>query len=220
MERKHVKTFKLPILTALAVLCATYVDAQQTNLVQTLNVQLFGYSQGGGGSFGGATVTNVNLVQISTRQIIQALGTATMNTFSPTSRLVVVTPLGGGGPGIQVRDGNNAPVNVTDFLNLQPISGSVQSSLFNTRNGHGVVISYNITQLVLQDADGETLNMHFNVNGFTTSNSSTPAASPFSNTTDANVSGSGDRNGNLLILQGSVDISGDTLEVVSGGGDT
>jgi len=56
--------------------------------------------------------------------------------------------------------------------------------------------------------------MHFDVDGVTTINSSTPPDGvPLSPTINANVSGSGDRDGNLVILQGSIDVIGHTLEV-------
>src|SRR5579871_6560853 len=81
IERKGqtMKTLKMAILAAVAFAGALQVQAQTTNLVQNLNVQLFGFSQGGVSNFRGTVTTNVNIVQIGTRQIIQALGTSTGN---------------------------------------------------------------------------------------------------------------------------------------------
>jgi hypothetical protein len=203
------KTLRMAVLAALAFLCAGQVHAQQTNLVQNLNIQLFGYSQGGSSSFKNTTITNVNFVQVNTRQIIQALANATMNSFSSTSKLVVVTPLGGGEISVQVRDGSQAPVDVSSFFVIETLSGSVTASASNTKNGQGTSVSYEIARFALQDDVGGTLNLHFDVNGVTTLNSTTQQVG---SNVDANVSGSGDRNGNLMILQGSVDIFGHTLE--------
>ncbi len=209
------KTLKLAILAAVAFAGALQVQAQQTNLVQNLSIQLFGFSQGGVSNFRGTVTTNVNIVQVGTRQIIQALGTSTGNTFSPFSRLVMVTPVdGSASPSVQVRDGSNTTVDVTGFFVIQSLSDSVDSGVFTTRTQRGTSVSYKITRFALQDNDGQSINLHFDVDGIATINSSTPFnGAPLSPSIDANVSGSGDRNGNLLILQGSVDIIGHTFEV-------
>ena len=209
------KTFKLAVLGAMALAFATQVHAQQTNLVQNLNIQLFGFSQGGTSTFPNTVVTNVNSVRVDTRQVIQALAAATANSFSSTSKLVVVTPLGGGNPSVQVRDGSNPPVDVTEFFDLEALSGSVNGSVVNTKSGHSVSVSYEIARFALQDAVGASLNLHFDVNGVTTTTSNVPPSAPQIPIVNANVSGSGDRNGNLLILQGSIEILGRTLEVDS-----
>lgn len=207
------KAIKLAVFAALALACAGKVQAQSTNVVQNLNIQLFGISQGGTSTFGRTVTTNVNLAQLGNRQIIQALGTATGTSFSQLSRLVVVTPLGGGYTSVQVRDGNNAPVDVTRFFVLEPWSDSINSGVADTRTGRSTSLNYEVLHIALVDSD-VALNLHFNMSGIATVNgTSAPNTTP-SSTIDANVSGSGDRNGNLLILQGSVDIFGRTLEVV------
>jgi hypothetical protein len=214
------KTLKYAVLAVVAMAAVVQVQAgQQTNLVQTLNIQLFGVSQGAPFNFGGTSGTNVNSVRVDTRQVILALGTATGNTFSFASRLVVVSPLDGSAVSIQVRDGSNSPVDVTDYFNAQEISGSVDGSVTTTRPRRtSASVSYVIARFALQDVNGQSLPLHFDVNGFTTVNSSTGGfGAPQGPVTDANVAGSGDRNGNLLILQGSVEIFGNTLEVVQTG---
>jgi hypothetical protein len=212
------KTFKLAVLAAVAFVCTSQVQAQTTNLVQNLSIQLYGYSQGGASHFGSIVTTNVNVVRVDTRQIIQALGVATFNAFSSTSKLVVVEPVTGDArPRVQVRDGNRKPVDVSDFLVIQSLSDTVNGSVINTKNGRGTTIGYEVAGFSLRDGD-ESISLHFEVNGIATSNSSTPAFGPFSNTVDVNVSGSGDRNGTLMILQGSVDIFGHTVEVDLNGG--
>ena len=213
------KILKSAVLAVVALAAVAQVQAaQQTNVVQNLSIQLFGVSQGGSFSFGGTSGTNVNSVRVDTRQVIQALANATANSFSSTSRLVVVTPIDGGDSRIQVRDGSNPPVDVTDFLIFQELSGSVDGSVTTTRPPRTTTVSYVIARFALQDADGQTLPLHFDVNGFTTINSSTGGfGGRQGSSTDANVSGSGDRKGNLLILQGSVDIFGRSLEVVETG---
>lgn len=211
------KTIKLAVLAALSFVCTAQVQAQTTNLVQNLSIQLFGFSQGGVSHFGSTVTTNVNIIRVDTRQIIQVLGAATGNSFSFFSKLVTLTPINGGSPSVQVRDGSNAPVDVTDFFVLQALTDSVDGSVLNTKTHRGTSISYEVDRFALRDAHGATLSLHFDVNGVSTSNSSTPQFGPQGSTLDSNVSGSGDRNGNLLILQGSVDIFGRSLEVDDGG---
>ena len=215
------KTLKLAVLAVVSLAVAWQVQAQQTNLVQNFSIQLFGFSQGGSNGFGNIVSTNVSLVQLNTRQVIQALAAANSDTFSSTAKLVVVTPLNGGSLRVQVRDGNNQPVDVTDFFDIEALSDAVVGSISNTKTGRGSSVTYEIGRFVLQDAHGETLSLHFNVDGIVTGNSSSQLfgpAGPQNSTVDANVMGSGDRNGNLLILQGSIEIFGRTLEVESGGG--
>lgn len=208
------KTLKLALL-ALALAWAGQVHAQNTNLVQNLSIQLFGYAQGGVSKFPGTVVTNLNAVRVDTRQVIQALATATANSFSSTSKLVVVTPLGGGAPSVQVRDGSQNPVDVSQFFVLETTSGSVNGSVVSTKSGRGTGVSYEVIHVALQDAWGTSLNLHFDVSGIATSTSNISPTDPQLPQIDANVSGAGDRNGNLLILQGSIDIFGRTLEVDS-----
>ena len=211
------KTLKLAVLAAVSMAVAAQVQADQvTNLVQNLSIQLLGYSQGGSTHFGNTVTTNVNVVQVNTRQVIQALGTANATTFSPQAKLVLVTPGDGSAPRIEVRDSNNQPVDVSDFFDIEALSGAVVGSVSNTKTGRGSSVTYEIGRFVLQDAHGQSLSLHFNVDGIVTGNISSPIfgpATPQNSTTDANVSGSGDRNGNLLILQGSIEIFGRTLEV-------
>jgi hypothetical protein len=208
------KTLRLTLL-ALALAWVGQVQAQDTNLVQNLSIQFYGYAQGGTSKFQSTVTTNVNFVQVNTRQVIQALATATLNSFSSTSKLVVVTPLGGGASSVQVRDGSQTPVDVSQFFVLETTSGSVNSSVVNTKTGRGTGISYEIAHFALQDAVGGSLNIHFDVSGIATTTSNISPSNPQIPQIDATVQGSGDRNGNLLILQGSIGISGRTLEVDS-----
>jgi hypothetical protein len=215
------KTLKLAVLAVVSMVWATQVQAQQTNLVQNFSIQLFGFSQGGSSKVGSLVTTNVNLVRVDTKQVIQALANADSDTFSSTSKLVLVTPLDGGSPRVQVRDGNNEPVDVTDFFDIEALSDSVVASVANIKTGRGTSVTYQIGRFALQDAHGETLSLHFNVDGLVTGNSSTPLFGPLSpqnSSVDANVTGSGDRNGKVMLLQGSIEIFGRTLEVESGGG--
>ena len=215
------KSLKLAVLAVVSMAVAVQVQADQvTNLVQNFSIQLVGYSQGGSSHFGNVVTTNVNVVQVGTRQVIQSLGAANATTFSTFAKLVLVTPQDGSAIRVEVRDGNNQPVDVTDFFDIEALTGSLVASVSNTKTGRGSSVTYEIGRFALQDAHGQSLSLHFNVDGIVTGSSSSPLFGPISpqNTTiDANVSGSGDRNGNFLILQGSIEVFGRTLEVEDSG---
>src|SRR5437879_5472104 len=121
------------MLTAVAILLAAATissQADQTNIVQNLRVQLFGVTQGDTTTIDPITITSVKVDMISTRDVISALGTATGNTFSRAARLVVVTPLVGGGSKVQVRD-DALTVDVTSFFSHEQESPAVTGSQSN-----------------------------------------------------------------------------------------
>jgi hypothetical protein len=84
----------------------------------------------------------------------------------------------------------------------------------NTKTGRAVEADYSIHRFSLHDW-GSPIGLHFDVQGIATENLSN-GANPQSELS-ADVVGSGDRNGQLLILQGSVTVRGRTLEVVPDG---
>lgn len=201
-------------LTAIVGLFTMASQAQgfQTNLVQTLHIQLFGLQQGGTTTNGNHVITSVNVTTVGSGDVINALGAATGNSFSTGATLVVVTPLPNGTPGVQVQDGTNF-VDVSSFFAFQPLSGSVESSVANTRTGRTDSTGYSIEQFVLQDGIAP-LNLHFNVNGVAVEDFFDNPAFGNSGELKVSVSGSGDKSGNLLILQGSIRIRGHTLQLI------
>ncbi|MBC8094620.1 MAG: hypothetical protein H7Y43_02300 [Akkermansiaceae bacterium] len=210
---KILKTAIALLLTAGAVQCY----AQQTNLVQNLSIQLYGIKEGRTTTNFNYATTGVEIVRVDTRQVIQALASALALPVSSAGRLVLITPLSGGDVSVQIRDGENTPIDVSSFFELQPLSGSVQSLQRNLRTGRGIQTDYYIQRVALKDTGDYSLSLHFDVSGVSVG-SSTPGAPnrPGANIS-ADVSGAGDRNGNLLILQGSVGVHGHTTEVVDGG---
>jgi len=185
--------------------------ADHTNLVQELNIQLFGLTQGGSTSNGNVAITSVNMATVGTREVINALGAATGNTFSRAARLVVITPMAGGPSSFAVRDGSTS-VDVSTFFTYQQQSDVLTSSVANLKTGRSSSSLYSLQRLALTDSY-VSLNLHFDVSGIATS--TTTSASPnVRNETEIDGSGAGDRNGNLLLLQGSIHIRGNTLEVV------
>jgi hypothetical protein len=206
------QAFTLTAIVGLLTVAAAQAQTFQTNLVQNLNVQLFGLKQGGTTTNGNYIITSANTTTLGTGEIINALGAATGNSFSRAATLNVVTPLPDGAPGVTVQDGTNA-VDVSSFFRLQSLSGSVDNSVVNTRTGRSSSSDYSVAQFVLQDGLAP-LNLHFSVSGLAVENTFSTAGLGNLGNVDATVTGAGDRNGNLLILEGSIHIHGDTLQVI------
>ena len=71
------KKIKLATLTMMVGLSVLQADADQTNVVQSLNISLFGVTQGGSFSNSVVAVTSANFVAVDTRRVIGVLGAAT-----------------------------------------------------------------------------------------------------------------------------------------------
>jgi len=208
------KSIKVAALAALIGLGVSQARADQTNLVQNLDVALVGVQSGGTVTNHNSVITGFTQVSLGTRDVINALGASTGNPFTKHAHLVSVTPLGGEGFSfIQVRDGG-LTVDVTSFFVHQQLTGSVSGTVSSTARPRSVSLNYSIQQLALQDASGYAgLTLHFNVSGFATESLSSNSPSQATEL-DIDASGSGDINGNLVILQGSINLSGGTIEVV------
>jgi hypothetical protein len=148
---------------------------------------------------------------IDTRQVIQALGVATANSFSNPARLVIVTPFGGGDSVIQVRDGKKL-VDVTGFFIHEQVSSPVSGSILNTKTQKSINQDYSIQRFALRDANGfPALGLHFDVSGFASEVSSGPSAV---GNLQIDAAGSGDVSGKPAVLRGDIEVRGDRLEVV------
>ena len=209
-------TTKISILATVMSLAAVQAWADSTNLVRNLDIQFVGLQQGKATTARNVTTTTVDRVQVDTTDVINALATATGNKFSPAARLVVITPLSFGPVTIAVRDRGNS-VDVSAFLVQSSLSDSVGKSTVNTKTGKASGSDYSYQKLVLQDVDGYTaMPLHYVVTGVAIENFSVPAIPGPRSELNADVSGAGDSGGNLLILGGTIRISGQSIEVVPG----
>ena len=206
------KIAKAMLLSALLSLGIPQAHADTTNIVQNLSVQLWGVQPGGPVTNRNTIVTGLGRAKIGNRQIIEALGTATGNTFATRARLVVVTPLGGGSSAIQVRDGT-LTVDVTGFFSHAQLGGAVSGSSSNTVNQRVINLDFSIQRFALHDASGfPALGLHFDVNGF--ASESTPPNHGGVGNLQIDAAGAGDVGGRPAVLRGEVEVSGDRLEVV------
>jgi hypothetical protein len=206
----NTKVLSLAILLAL---CAAQARADQTNLVQDLSIQLSGLKQGRSTTSGNVAVTSTDSAWVGTRDVINALGAATGNTFSKAAKLVVITLLPDGSSSVAVRDGGNS-VDVSGYFYHEQQSDFIVSSVANKKTGKASSSDYSLQRFALMDSGGSPLTLHFDVRGITVDSSSTSANGVSNRESSADVTGMGDRNGSFLILQGTISVHGRTLEVV------
>jgi hypothetical protein len=212
---------KLTAIAALFTLATFETNADTTNLVQSISIQLAGYSQGATQSNSTVIVTGVNNSHVGTDSVIAALGASTGNTFSRYARLVSVTPLPDGFSTIQVRDGSTS-VDVTAFFTHEQFGDTLHTSLTSLGTGRFTENDFSVQRFALHNAGGfPALSLHFDVQGIAEdSDSATAGVSAPGSDLRSNVAGTGDRNGVFMILQGSISVRGHDTEVVpDGGGD-
>ena len=209
-------TLKFTLIAALASLAAIPAWADQTNLVRSLDIQLVGVQQGQTVTLKNVTTTMVDKMKVETTDVINAIGAAIGKTFSPGAQLVVITPLPNGSGTIAIRDGGNS-LDVSSFFFQSNLTDAVGKSTVNHKTGKSNGSNYSIQQFGLQDVGGfQPLALHYNLSGVAVENFSIPAIPDPRSELSADVSGAGDIAGNLLILQGTLRVHGQTIEIVPG----
>jgi hypothetical protein len=218
------KKFLTLATIAACVLAATSRTASaqsQTDEVMAMNIQLTMVIQGPTTTTRNAVSTGVTVVNVTTRDVINALGAATGNTFNKNAKLVLLTPTNSLDYWLwtfQVQDGNVA-VDVTGFFSHQP-GQSVGSATLNTRNGNAASTDYSIDSFSVNDAGGfPSLSLHFSGGGFTTTSSHGvvqhgQVVGQIDRLT-ASVSGTGDYQGNYAVVTGSISANGIGTENVA-----
>jgi hypothetical protein len=220
---------KLISVTALIVagVAQTSLAQTQTDEVMVLNFDLAAVSQGASTTSRDGTTSDVQVTSITSRGIIQTLGTAIGANFSPKARLVVLAPVTFLDDWtIQIQDGTNVTVDVTGFFGHQPGFPSVGGAWSNSRTKESGVTDFSVDTFSLQDQGGyPTLGMHFSVSGFTVLDSRTVlnrkgAVVGQTDSISAQVSGTGDNQGNPEVITGSISAEGIGTQVVSTGIET
>jgi hypothetical protein len=205
---------KIPALAALLLSTALQSKADQTNLVQHLSIRLSGITQGPTETNKNVVKTSADFARVGTADVIKQLGIATGNSFSDQADLVVVTPLPSGSSSIVIRDGNSS-VNVSSFFIYEVKSGFVTSSQSNLKTGRTSSTDYSVQRLALIDSPNyPLLSLHFDLQGIAVEMSTTGPSMATRTELDASVSGWGDQEGKLLLLEGTFRVHGYSLEVV------
>ncbi len=173
-----------------------------TNSVQALNIALTGLAQNSSNTNGNSM--SVHSVRITTRDVINDLGTATGTKFTGRARLLLVAPPEGGNSVIVVRDGTGRAVTDTDvssFFSNQAVGAPVERS---TTSGNGATSGVQYSTQNYSFGSGATT-ISFNLEGFTTTTLSNQA---FTST----VLGPGTVNGENAVLKGMISASPARLE--------
>lgn len=208
----------------LAGAAQTTLAQTQTDEVLVLNIQLKAVSQGPTTTNrAGVVSSSVQVHRITSGEIIQVLGASTGNSFSTNAHLVLLTPTNDlDNWTVQVRDGS-VQVDVSGFITHQPGTTEVGSSSFNPRTGNASGADYGVDGFSLHDQGGfPALTEHFSVSGLTITSSRGVVRRGQVvgqvDRVDAQVSGTGDNNGNAIVIQGSVHAVGNSTEVITIGG--
>jgi hypothetical protein len=233
-QRKENTMKKLPGFIPLAALIMTgaiqMATAQQTQTdeVLVLNFQLTTVAQGPTTTGRNTIVSEVQVGKVTSQDVIQALGAAEGVAFSSKARLVLLTPTNDlENWSFRVKDGGNE-VDVTGFFSHQHVSGLVASTLVNTKTGDFADVDYSIDSFNLVDQPGfPALGLHLNLSGFTVLSTRglvnrRGTVTGQLDRLEERVSGTGDQNGNGIIVHGSISAESTGTEVVttSGGGNS
>jgi hypothetical protein len=170
---KNIRAVIKGLLLALAIAVTTLAAdarAAQTNAVQFINIQLTLLTQGDYQTNKPATndiSATIQKTAIATKDIISWLGTATTNTFSAKAKLVRVKHFNvdTNETTIEIRDGTNAPVDVTAFFANSTSAVTVDESIVNTATGLVTGKELEVFHLVLTNAPNYNLVPHFHAAG-------------------------------------------------------
>jgi hypothetical protein len=188
--RKMKKTAQIAVIGALLAVGIAQSYAQTPVVVSTLNVALSGFS---------GDSSTARPVRITNKDIINALNASSSAFgFSKSAKLLIVVPAGGGSPSFMVRDGGT-DTDVSDFF------GTGSSDVVS--NGKQ---QYEIFQLSFDNGAGTD----FNVSGFATDHigkvngKDTGVLEDQVTGFNSSVSGTGEVDGSLAILKGTVNAGG------------
>lgn len=240
------KFFSLVALVATIFTTSTLSTSAVTNIVQTIYIQLTFMTQGPPLTNTSTTLITDTIVYspINTANIISLLGVAMntntfTNTFSTQATLVRVDHLDlfTNFTTIEIRDGSNAPVNVTRFFAGTHVTDNIQRTSLNLTNGipsgPGVSILFvNFTNAPLFNISGNVTNAppfitnappfnlaaNFAISGLATTSFFGLAADggqvPVEELYGINMAGTGIfTNGEPAVITGQVSIRGSSVEI-------
>jgi hypothetical protein len=212
------RTIVLASLGALLAVGTAWTSQAQTNVITQTNVTLdldfylSTVAQGTVTTNHDTVVDSVVFGSINEASIISELGTSTSNNFSRRAELWLVIPTKAPDDwSVVVRDGTNSPVDVTGFFTYAPGTNSVGRTTVSTTTGGVSDTEYSIDRFGLHDQTGfPALSTHFHVSGFTitTTRAVLPTAAADVageiESINACVDGTGEQDGNLIIIEGIV----------------
>lgn len=188
--RKMKRTAQIAVIGALLAMGIAQSNAQTPEVVSTLNVALSGFS---------GDTSSATAVRITNKDIINALNNSSSAFgFSSKAKLMIVVPADGGSPNFIVRDGST-DTDVSDFF------GTGSSDVVS--NGKQ---QYEVFELSFDNGAGTD----FDANGFATDHigmvngKDTGVLDGQVTSFNSSVSGTGDVDGSLAILKGTITAAG------------
>ena len=213
------KIIKLTNVLALAMLGSIGIQAAQTNLVQTLHIELSAYTQGPVVTNGFVISSSLNTTRISNQDIIEALGSATTNSFSRDAHLLLMKSLPDGDLKVVIRDGTNS-VAVTRFFSADHADTKAIRGRINLLTGIASGSEYSFHNFALtDDTNAQPLTIHFELSGLTRATFISllnGKGRPFGTAYEygAIMSGTGDVNGTNALFEGAISGKGRKIEIV------
>jgi len=165
------KILSLSIAVGLGALQSFQASAKETNLVQHLTFSLTAWYQGPTLTNGTTIISNANSRTIGTKQVLNWLGSATTNSFTNAS-LLIIKQLDVTNPAVRfvVREkigGVTTNFDVSPFFTRTFGSPQVANTTLNTSNGALNGSFYGNVGFALEDATNyPTLKGHFDMGGF------------------------------------------------------
>jgi hypothetical protein len=217
MNMKTKSILKLPALSAAIMIAGmAHINAATTNLVQNISFTLTFYEQGPTNHpTADKTTVAVNQFGVTTKYIIAAVGMATSNNFSANARLVYVKDVTSSNDVsmIEIRDGTNPPVDVSDFFH-RTNDDIIHGSSYNSATGIGAGVRYSILSWVVTNS---AMTASLNLSGFATQTHANIKSEDVVLGVDAlnaDLAGTGvDTNGIPATVNGTLTIDGRTFEV-------
>ena len=205
----------IPIAALVLAVALQTASAQvpQTDELLALNIQLNTIAQGPTTSARGVVRSTVQTSRLTSGDIVQAIAASMGTTFSGQAGLYLLTPTNNlDNWTVQVRDGNRA-VDVSGYFRHQDGASSVASAFVNTKNGNAGDVEYSIDSFTLRDSPAfGGLSVHFDLSGLTVETirgivQHGQVAGQMDRIV-AKVSGTGDYQGSLLLIEGTISAEG------------
>jgi hypothetical protein len=214
------KLAKLTVISAVALLSGlTQTQAANTNVVQHVTFALTYLEQGPTNHPStNITVHKAIKVQVTTKDIIQALCAATTNTFVKGDSLVRVININAttNETTFEIRNGTNTAIDVTGFFTLSHSTNSVDAYSTDSATGITSGVTTDITFLTLANVPPYNLLANFKLGGLTaTTHTSIKDGKSVIGVDEVSavVAGTGaDTNGMPAVISGTVNVNASVSE--------
>jgi len=196
--------FKTLFVSNLLAACLCAGSIAHADLVQTINIHLTAHVTTSNSTNGTTHIEKMKIVRISTKEVLNMLAAATSNDFK-NATLVTVNR----GQAYQVRRGTNVLADGSGFFTDDGFSQDVIDQNFDSSTGKDFYHGFWLRTLGFDDHRGNS----FSVSGFVEerllgSSADTQGMQVVSDLENFSGSGTGTLNGDFVLLNGSIMLSG------------